>query len=167
MLAYVPQFRINLKPLVSTQGVGEINTRRVLQGVQREILKAIRDEIQKSAFSSRAKRALSKGIGTKISANSVKIIAKHPAFFPLLEGQKKEQMTWLVKAKRPIPIILDNGELIFRSATPRSMARGRWYHPGRQPTTIIEKARKRAREVIKRRVGKELQRKMRAAMRTR
>jgi hypothetical protein len=163
----VPQFRINLKPLVSTQGVGEIDTRKVLQSVQREILKAIRDEIQKSAFSTRAKRALAKGVGTKISANSVRIIAKHPAFYPLLEGQKRAQMSWLTKAKRPIPIILDNGELIFRNATPRSMARGRWYHPGRQPTTIIDKARNSARAIIKRRLSKELHRKLRAAMRTR
>jgi hypothetical protein len=147
--------------------VGDVNTRKVLQGVQREILKAVRDEIQKSAFSTRAKRALAAGIGTQISPNSVRIIAKHPAFYPLIEGQKREQMTWLTKAKRPIPIILDNGELIFRNATPRSMARGRWYHPGRPATTIIERARKRARTIIKNRLSKELHRKLRTAMRTR
>lgn len=159
-----PVFRINLKPLVSTQGTGEISTKKVLQSVQREILKAVRDEVQKSAFSPRARRALAEGIGTKLGTNSVRIIAKHPAFFPLIEGQKKQQMTWLTKAKRPIPIILDNGELIFRSATPRSMSRGRWYHPGRQPTTILERARKRAREIIKKRLTKEIQRKLRASM---
>ncbi len=159
-----PIFRINLKPLVSTQGTGEISTKKVLQSVQREILKAVRDEVQKSAFSSRAKRALAKGIGTKMGPNSVQIIAKHPAFFPLIEGQKKQQMKWLTKATRPIPIILDNGEMIFRSATPRSMSRGRWYHPGRQPTTILARARKRVREIIKKRLTKEVQRKLRASM---
>ncbi len=159
-----PIFRINLKPLVSTNGGGEISTKKVLQSVQREILKAVRDEVQKSAFSSRAKRALAAGIGTKVGTNSVRIIAKHPAFFPLIEGQKKQQMVWLTKAKRPIPIILDNGELIFRSATPRSMSRGRWYHPGRQPSTILERARKSAREIIKKRLTKEIQRKLRASM---
>lgn len=167
MFAVPPVFRIYLKPLVSTQGVGEINTKKVLQSVQRELLKAIRDEVQKSAFSSRAKRALAAGVGTKMSPNSVQIIAKHPAFFPLVEGQRRQQMAWLTKAKRPIPIILDNGELIFRSATPRSMARGRWYHPGRQPTTLIDRARKRTREIIKKRLTKEARRLLRASMRIR
>lgn len=161
-----PVFRINLKPLISTRGTGEISTKKVLQGVQREILKAVRDEVHASAFSSRAKRALAEGIGTKMGPNSVQIIAKHPAFFPLLEGRKKRQMKWLTKARRPIPIILDNGEMIFRSATPRSMSRGRWYHPGRQPTTILERARKRVREIIKKRLTKEVQRKLRASMGT-
>lgn len=166
MFAIPPHFRINLKPLIPS-GAGEINPKKVLQGVQKEVLKSIRDEIQKQAFSARAKRALAAGVSTKLGPNSVRIIAKHPAFYPLLEGQKKEQMTWLTKATRPIPIILDNGEMIFRSATPRSMARGRWYHPGRQPTTVIEKARQKTRAVIKKRITKELQRQLRASMRVR
>lgn len=160
----LPTFRINLKPLVSTRGTEEVNTKKVLQSVQREILKAIREEIQKSAFSTRAKKALAAGVGTKMGTNSIRIIAKHPAFFPLVEGQKRQQMTWLTKAKRPIPIILDNGELIFRTATTRSMSRGRWYHPGRQPTTILDRARKRTRQIIKERLTKEVRRKIRASM---
>lgn len=162
----IPRYRINLKPLIPS-GAGEVDSRKILRGVQKEVLKSIRDEIQKQAFSPRAKRALMAGVGTQMGPNSVKIIAKHPAFYPLLEGRKREQMTWLVKAKRPIPIITDDGELIFRSATPRSMARGRWYHPGRPGTTVIEKARKKTREVIKARVAKELQRQIRSAMRAR
>jgi hypothetical protein len=160
---FFPQFRINLKPLLP-KGAVELDAKKVLKGVQREILKNLRDEIQAQAFSSRAKRALKKGVTTKIGTNSIKIVATHPAWFPLLDGQKKEQMKWLTKAVRPIPILLDNGELIFRNATPRSMARGRWYHPGRRPTTVVQKARKITREVIKRRLGKEFQRQLRAAM---
>lgn len=159
----VPQFRINLKPLLPKKPI-DLDPKKVLKSVQREILKAIRDEIQGQAFSPRAKRALKKGMTTKIGTNSIKVIATHPAWFPLLDGQKTEQMKWLTKAVRPIPIILDNGELIFRNATPRSMARGRWYHPGRRPTTVLQKARKITREVIKRRLGKEFQRQLRAAM---
>lgn len=160
---FFPQFRINLKPLLP-KGAVKLEPKNVLRNVQREILKNLREEIQAQAFSPRAKRALKEGVTTKVGANSLKIIAKHPAFYPLLEGQKREQMTWLTKATRPIPIILDDGTLIFRNATARSMSRGRWYHPGRPPTNVIQKARKITREVVKRRLGKEFQRQLRAAM---
>lgn len=163
MFARVPQFRINLKPLLP-KGAVDIDPKKVLKSVQREILTEIREEIQKTAFSARAKRALNQGMTTKIGANSIKVVAKHPAFYPLLEGQRRQQMKWLTKATRPIPIILDNGKLIFRNATARSMARGRWYHPGRPPTTVLARARKVTREVIKRRLSKEMQRQLRVAM---
>lgn len=159
----IPRFRINLKPLVP-QGKVRIDPKKVLKATQREILKAIRDEILQGAFSPRAKRALYNGVGTKIGPSSIQIVAKHPAFFPLVNGQKVQQMTWLTKAKRPIPIVLDTGEIIFRNATPRSMARGRWYHPGRHRTDLIETARKKTREIIKRRLGKEMRRQLRSAM---
>jgi len=159
----IPKFRINLKPLVP-EGALDVDPKKVLKAAQREILRTLRTEIQAQAFSPRAKRALKNGMTTKLGPNSLTIVAKHPAFFPLLEGQHRQQMKWLMKATRPIPIILDNGKLIFRNATPRSMARGRWYHPGRKPTTVIEKARRRTREVIKTRLGKAMQRQLRAAM---
>jgi hypothetical protein len=149
-----PQFRINVKSLLPKRR--KVEPRRVLREAQKEILRQLRREIQDTAFSTRAKRALSQGMTTRIGNRSLKVIAKHPAFFPLLRGQKSEQMTWLTKAKRPIPIILDDGTLIFRNATPRSMQNGSWIHPGRSPTTVIERARKKTREIIQRRVVESL-----------
>lgn len=158
----LPKFRINLKPLV--KGPFKVDPKKVLKSVQREIVKRLREEIQAQAFSPQAKRALMQGMTTKIGPNGLTVTAKHPAFFPLLEGRKREQMSWLVKAKRPIPIILDDGTLIFRNATRRSMERGRWYHPGRQATTVIEKARKITREVIRTRLTKEMRKQLQLAM---
>ena len=163
-MVFFPRFRINLKPLIP-EGMGDVDAKKVLKAVQKEILKSLQDEIQDQAFSHRAKAALAKGMTTKMGPNSLTVIATHPAFLPLIDGQKRQQMTWLTKAKTPIPIILDNGELIFRNATPHSMNRGRWYHPGRQSTTVIEKARDHTREVIKKRLAKELQRRLGKAMR--
>lgn len=158
MIAF-PTFRINLKPLIP-KGAQNIDARKVLQSVQREILKSVRSEIQLQAFSPRAKRALAAGMATRTGKNSVKIIAKHPAFGPLILGQKKEQMTWLTKATRPIPIMLDSGELIFRNASPHSMSRGRWYHPGRKPSTVLERARKSTRAILKKRLAQEMKRQL-------
>ena len=74
-------------------------------------------------------------------------------------------MTWLVKARAPIPIITEKGELIFRSATPRSMANGKWVHPGRGPFDFIEKAKKEAKAAIKARVMAEIRKSITAAFR--
>lgn len=161
---FAPKFHIKLKPLLPKDAVKETDPKKVLKSLQREILKQIRDAIQAQAFSPRAKAALKRGLKTKMGPNSIKIIATHPAFFPLLEGQKREQMTWLTKAKSPIPIVLDDGEVIFRNASPRSMANGRWYHPGRKPTKVIEIARRKAREVVKKRLIKEMKRQLRVAI---
>ena len=163
-MPFFPRFRINLKPLIP-EGLEDVDPKKVLKAVQKEILKSLQEELQEQAFSHRAKVALAKGLTTKMGPNSLTVIATHPAFLPLLEGQQRQQMTWLTKAKAPIPIILDDGELIFRNATPRSMERGRWYHPGHPATTVIEKARDRTREVVKKRLGKELQRRLGKAMR--
>jgi len=148
--------RINLKPLIPKGTLESFDTKKVLRSISREIVKKLKENILKEAFSDRAKKALTQAIGIKTGPSSITVIAKHPAFMPLLDGQKAEQMTWLTKARRPIPIITDDGELIFRSATPRSMERGSWYHPGREPTTVMERARKEARAVVKKRIVKAL-----------
>ena len=73
-------------------------------------------------------------------------------------------MTWLVKARAPIPIITDEGKLIFRSATPKSMADGKWVHPGREPKTFIERAKKEARKFVQENISKEILRQLRVAL---
>lgn len=166
MYAY-PNIRvtsINLLPLLPPGTLEKINPHRVLKRVQREVFKEIRTKIFESTLSHRAKAALKKGFEVQIRTRSVVVVAKHPAFRPLLEGRKHQQMKWLVKASRPIPIITDTGKLIFRNATPRSMEDGSWYHPQRKSTTVLEKASKAARKIIKSRLRSEFQREIRAAM---
>lgn len=156
--------RVNLKPLIAPGDLQKINTKKVLRSLQQSVLKRIRHKILQSTFSDRAKKALYHGVSVKVGPSSITVVAKHPAFRPLLEGQRPGQMKWLLKAKGPIPIITEDGELIFRNATPRSMENGAWYHPGREATTILEKARDEARKVIREKVRIDLQRQMRVAM---
>lgn len=161
---FLPKFKIYYKPLVPKGALDKFDPKKVLKSLQREILEEIRAKIEESAFSPRAKRALKKALSTKIAESSITVTAHHPAFFPLLEGKSRQQMTWLTKAKKPIPIITDTGELIFRSATPRSMARGRWYHPQRESTHILDKAKDAARTVIKNRLGKQLRKQLQTSL---
>lgn len=153
-----------LKPLFP-QGSLRLNAEKVLRSLQREVLKRLRGKILQETFSDRARRALARGMKVQIGKNSIKVIATHPAFIPLLQGQRKGQMTWLTKARVPIPIVTDSGKLIFRSATAKSMKDGKWLHPGRDPTTVIEKAKKEAREVIKQRIADDLRKQLRRTLR--
>lgn len=162
----LPQFvaRVNYKPLLKPEELERLRPERVLKRLRREILKQIKVEIMKAAFTAAARRRLLRGFRIKVGERSITVVATDPAFKPLLGGQKPGQMTWLTKARAPIPIITDTGKVIFRSATPKSMKNGSWYHPGRQATTVMEKARKAAREVMRTRLRKELQKQLRASI---
>jgi hypothetical protein len=155
--------RVNVGPLLTPWEMSRIKPERVMRALTREILKNIRLRVQQEPFSSEAKRALSEGMKVIRGPSSITVIATHPAFRPLLEGQRKGQMKWLTKARAPIPIVTEDGELIFRWATPRSMKNGRWVHPGHEPTTVIEKAREETREIVRDRMKKELAKQIRAA----
>jgi len=156
--------RVNLKPLVRPYDLEQLNPERVIKRLRREVIKQLKAQIQQETFSPAAKRKLMECFEVKAGPRSITVIAKHPAFRALLEGQKSGQMAWLTKAKRPIPIITDDGELIFRSATPKSMADGKWVHPGREPTTVIEKTRKIARATLKKYIKKEIGMQLKAAV---
>lgn len=136
--------------------VAELQDKNPLDRFKRELTKRLKSELQQEAFSDDAKRALGKAIRVEVKPHSLQVTARHPAWRPLVEGQKSEQMTWLTKSKAPIPIITEKGELIFRSATPRSMKNGSWVHPGREPSHFVDRAKRQARKYVKEKMAKEL-----------
>jgi hypothetical protein len=150
-----------LRPLTLGLDIDPENALRRLKG---EMLRRIKVKLTQTAFSDRAKRALAKAITIEVKGSSLRIVARHPAWKPLVEGQRAGQMKWLVKAKAPIPIITETGELIFRSATPRSMANGKWVHPGRAPSNFVEKARQEAREFLRDKLYREYVNQIRKAV---
>ena len=161
----VKVFRVNLKPLLPPDQAARLEPERVLQSLKKLILEKLRANILQETFSDKAKKALSEGIEARLGPRSVTVEAKNPAFRPLIEGQKKGQMRWLTKARRPIPIVTEEGELIFRSATPKSMANGSWVHPGRPKTKVIDRARDEARKVIQSQVKEMVREQIKAGFR--
>ncbi len=157
--------RLYLKPLLPTRPFGGLSIEKVLRLTKNDLNRRLKAKLLQTTFSDRAKKALARSIQIKINPSSLVISSDHPAFMPLLKGQKSEQMTWLRKSPTPIPIITETGELIFRSATAKSMADGRWVHPGRKPSNFLDKARKEAREFIKGKLLKEVQKDLNAAFR--
>lgn len=149
--------RIYLKPLLPEDFEDQLDPGRILQGLRRELAKRVRNAIRtQDTFTDKAKTALAKAVRIEIQQSSVQITVRHPAWKPMVLGMQQQQMKWLTKARAPIPIITDTGELIFRSATPRSMADGKWVHPGYQKTNLLEKARKEVRTLIRDRAERQL-----------
>lgn len=153
--------RVNLKPMLGDPFKG-IDPHRALNLLQRTLLKQIREKLMQTAFSLRARKSLSKALSLKVGDSSLTVIANHPAWGPLVKGQKKGPMTWLQKAKGPIPIVTETGEVIFRSANAKTMKNGAWVHPGRGPTNFIEKAKKEAREAVRTRLLRDLTKQIQA-----
>lgn len=165
--------RVYLKPLLPEQRFkGNIDV--ILRKVKRDLLRRIRSKLTQTTFSKRAKVALSKALSIELKPSSLVITAKHPAFAPLVLGQRKGQMKWLMKARKPIPIITEEGKLIFRNATARSMKNGPmtgpnvgrkkgWVHPGRPPSDFLDQAKSESRTFLKKKFQKELRAQIRSA----
>lgn len=134
-----------------------------LRRLKSEVLRRVRSKLMQSTFSDRAKKSFSRALSVEIGPSSLTLVAKHPAFQFMIKGRAKRQMSWLVKARAPIPIITETGELIFRWATPRSMANGSWIHPGRAPFDFVDKAMAEAKLAIKQRILEEIRRTVKAA----
>lgn len=150
------------KPL-SGELQGDVD--HVLGRMKGQFIRRLKVQLQQSAFSPEAKRALAKAMTIEVKKSSLVVTVHHPAWRPLVEGQRKGPMFWLQRAKAPIPIVTETGEVIFRVATPKSLASGKWVHPGRKPATFVEKARREAKEwakkalpdLLRREIGRTLQ----------
>jgi len=86
---------------------------------------------------------------------------KKSGFYYQNYGVKRHQMKYLMKSKRPIPLIAkfpnhkkgeNVGDLIFRWASKASMDRGGWWHPGTDPKNFFEGGIDDMRDEIKKRI---------------
>ncbi len=161
---YAVGARIYVKPLLPGDAL-HLDISRVMRNSKRFLLRRLRDRLlQQTTFSPAARKSLAAAIRVKIKESSLQVVSNHPAFLPLLKGQASKQMRWLTKARAPIPIILDSGKLIFRNATPASMDRGAWWHPGRAPSNYVDKARDITRAYMQDRMMKEFEKNLRMQM---
>ena len=147
------------------RGFDDLDTGKVLRALSREVLKRIRAEISQTAFSVRAKKRLATALTTEMGPSSLRVVVRDPLWGDLVNGQRKGQMAWLKRARAPIPIVTESGKVIFRSATAKSLANGKWVHPGRAPLNFLARVKKEARAVVRERLGKEVMRQLRQVVR--
>jgi hypothetical protein len=151
----------------------EVNIRKALEKSRSDLMRRIKAKLTPTAFSKRAKKALAQAMKIEIKPASLLVTIDHPAYGPLVKGQKRQQMKWLLKSPTPIPIITDEGKLIFRNATSKSMKRAGggpregkrgWVHPGRQPSDFIEVAKAESRAFLKDKFAKVLGQQVKAGL---
>lgn len=156
--------KVYFKPLVPQSMLSEVSPGHVFRRFQKEMLREIKREFQSGAFSPRARRALSKSLSMTVQGKTLVIESNHPGWRPLVEGQRPGPMTWLAKARAVVPIVTDQGKVIFRTATPRSLKGGGWVHPGRKNTHLIDRAKQTARAHLKEILREELSQQFRRGM---
>lgn len=138
----------------------EYDRTEVLEKAGAQAVKEIQREIRRLTFKGSAKNLLD-SFSYRVEGRSTLVIeSTHPAARFLDKGVRRHQMRHLLKAARPIPIVKDNGEVIFRSATPKSMTEGKWVHPGIRGKNFVEKGVERAREAIKRHVAEDIRKRV-------
>jgi hypothetical protein len=142
----------------------EMDPDAILRKLKADMLRRMRRKLLQETFSKEAVKALSKALTIQVRGSSLLITAKHPAWFPLVEGRRSGPMRWLAKARAPIPIITESGKIIFRSATARSLQDGRWRHPGRQKSHFYDRAREEAREFLRTKLAGEFRQQLMKAM---
>lgn len=155
------------KPILNSTDL-RVDPRAVLTRLKRELNRRLKQKLETAvvypAYSEAAKKRIAQSLQIRIRKNSLIVTTNFPGFFPFVKGQKAHQMTWLTKAPRPIPIVLDSGKVIFRNATWNSMQNQSWWHPGYRPTNFVDKAKKEAKKFLKERLTKEFIRQLRATI---
>lgn len=169
---FSPEFTVSRaygKPL--TRALQDVRLERAFQMLSRDVLKRVRAQIFQTTFSDAAKKRLAKALKVKVGPSSLQIVVKDPLWRYLLEGRKEREMTWLRKARKPIPIVTETGKVIFRSGQPgvvksgpREGATPRWYFPGRAPVDVVSRAMKESRKAVRARLAKEVVQQMQKRM---
>lgn len=155
--------RVYAKPLLPTKPLRGLDIDTVLKRMRRDLLRRLKAQLTQTTFSDAAKKALARAIKIEVKTSSLRVTSNHPAFGPLVRGQRHQQMAWLTKAKRPIPIVTDSGKLIFRTATAKSMQDGKWVHPGRKPSDFVDKAKDASRTYVKTKLREEIRKRFKSA----
>lgn len=110
-------------------------------------MQELKREIDRHSFK-RPPTRLKESFSYEIRESRLIIESDHPAATYLEEGVEPHQMDYLQDADGPIPIMTDDGEVIFREATEESMEDGSWFHPGLQGKHFLERALDKAKERV-------------------
>lgn len=149
------------------RGFENISVDQAFRKMSRELLNQIRKRVMQTAYSDAAKKRLAKALRVDVRENTLGLKVRDPLWGYLVQDYATGPytMTWLAKARKPIPIVTETGEVIFRNASPASMRNGKWVHPGRPALNLAERAKKEARQIVRQRLAKEVVKLMQQKMR--
>lgn len=113
--------------------------------------RAFKREISKSSWNASPKRLMD-SIEVEVTREGIQISSDHPAFQYLNAGVRAHSMDYLTKADKPIPIITKSGEVIYRTATEKSLREGSWRHPGIEGKHFLERGREAAAKAVRKEI---------------
>lgn len=116
----------------------------VLKYAGQQAVQEIEKEIMRSSWK-KAPTNLIKSFSYKVRGSRVTVVSTHPGAEFLNRGVKRHQMRTL---RQKVPIITSDGKLIFRNLTAKSLANGKWVHPGYQGKHFLRRGMSRARQRI-------------------
>lgn len=129
---------------------------RALERAGKYAVEEIQREITRSSWN-RKPTDLINSFEYEVKNSTMVIKSDHPAAQYLNKGVQPHQMIYLERAKRPIPIVTDSGEVIYRTPSSKTMADGSWQHPGIKGKHFLERGVEKARERVKEELVKEYQ----------
>jgi hypothetical protein len=149
------------KPINVPKLADRAMSRELLEYAGQVTVEAIQNEIRRASFKG-VPVDLIRSFEYKIENDQLVISSDHPAAAYLDRGVKPYQMSHLTKVRKPIPIITDSGEVVFRSATEASMRSGGWRHPGIEGKDFIQRGVAKAQEEIKKKAVEQTKRQIKA-----
>jgi len=143
-----------------------IYVKPILKGVKGNLANALLGRLKYNLaragkkYISEASKKSFKGKGNRIRKGIFYTIGQKSITFHLTAigvfhnaGVRKHKMKYLMQAKRPIPIKLKSGEVIFRWASAKSMKKkNSWTHPGIKPKKFVEAGIKKLKDEFRERI---------------
>lgn len=123
-----------------------------LERVGNVAVEEIQNEIKRSSWNRKPTKLIN-SFSYEVKNSSVQIHSDHPAAQYLNKGVKPHQMIYLEDAKKPIPIITEEGKVIFRTPSSQTMKDGSWQHPGIKGKHFLERGIDKAKEAVKEEIG--------------
>lgn len=136
-----------VKGVVSPEEI-EKEKQKALERAGKYALEEIKKEINRAAWKS-SPSDLINSFSYEVKDSSIEIKSDHEAVKYQDKGVKPHQMIYLQKAKNPIPIMTEKGEVIFRNASSQSLKGGGWQHPGFKGKNFIDRGVSKAKEKVK------------------
>lgn len=143
------------KPLsrITSEREAKREVEATLNRLGKVAVEAFQDEIRRSSWNRKPENLIN-SFEYEVKGTSIRVTSDHPAVQYLDKGVKPHQMIYLSRAERPIPIIKDNGEVIFRQASSQSLADGSWKHPGISGKHFMERGKEKAAKAVKEELAK-------------
>lgn len=142
------------KPLVGkAEAMSEVEAEalktQALERAGKLAVEAVQKEIRRASWNKTPKDLIN-SFSYEVKGSTMILSSTHPAVQYLNKGVKPHQMIYLEHAKRPIPIITERGEVIYRQPSGQSLRGGNgWQHPGIKGKHFLDRGVEKAKDAVK------------------